>query len=69
MLTPPLTHHTMHSELVDITKIAIKARSQFNKFGKYEVLAELDIDEVMGAFWGSEESVSRTSTQGKYPIY
>jgi len=58
----PLTHH--HSELGDVTKIMIKARSQFNKFGKHDVLAEVDIDEVMRAFWDAEESVSRTWTQG-----
>jgi len=58
-----LTHHHP-SELVDGTKIAIKARSLFSKFGKYEVLAEVDSDEVMRAFWDSEVSVSRTWTQG-----
>jgi len=63
----PLTHH--HSELGDVTKIMIKARSQFNKFGKHDVLAEVDIDEVMRAFWDAEESVSRTWTPGKYSIH
>jgi len=53
-----LTLH--HSELVDMSKIAIKARPQFNIIRKYEVLVEVTSGEVMGAFWDSKESVSRT---------
>jgi len=41
------------------SKIAIHARSKYIPFGKFAVLAEVNGEEAMVAFWDSKESVSR----------
>jgi hypothetical protein len=47
------------SEIGGSSKITIHARSKYIPFGKFAVLAEVDSEEAMEAFWDSNESLSR----------
>jgi len=60
--TPPpdddLTSYTI-SEILGASKITIHARSKYIPFAKFAVLAEVNGEEAMEAFWDSNESISR----------
>jgi hypothetical protein len=57
------------SEIVGTSKITIHARSKYLPFGKFGVLAEVNGEEAMDAFWDSNESVSRMWTREDILIY
>jgi hypothetical protein len=59
--SPPdeaLTSRTI-SEIVGASKITIQARSKYIPLGKFAMLAEINGEEAMEAFWDSNESLSR----------
>ena len=65
-MSPPdeaLTSHII-SEIVGTSKIAIHARPKYIPFGNFAMLAEVNGEEAMEAFWGSNESLSRMWTHG-----
>jgi hypothetical protein len=47
------------SEILGASKITIHARSKYIPLGKFAMLAEVNGEEAMEAFWDSTESVSR----------
>jgi hypothetical protein len=53
-----LTSQTI-SEIVEASRVTIHARSKYIPLGKFAMLAEVNGEEAMEAFWDSNESVSR----------
>jgi hypothetical protein len=47
------------SEIFGASKITVHARSKYIPLGKFTMLAEVNGEEAMEAFWDSNESVSR----------
>jgi hypothetical protein len=46
------------SEIVGTSKVTIHGRSKYIPLGKFAMLAEVNGEEAMEAFWDSTESVS-----------
>jgi hypothetical protein len=63
-----LTSRTI-SEILGASKITIQARSKYIPFGKFMVLAEVNGEEAMDAFWDSNVSLSRMWTHRGISIH
>ena len=60
-MTPPDHYFASHTarEIAGTSNITIQARSKYIPLGNFAMLAEVNGEEAMEAFWDSNESVSR----------